>query len=125
MEANAETLQATRLTPFPGTPLFADLDNQGRIVDKDWAHYDFNHVVIEPLHMSRDTLDKGVSWVLREFHTRRRIGRRVRRSLAYLDPAIVLAGVLPLNLGWRRKLSADGNFQRGAEFVPEALERTG
>ncbi len=118
LESNAETLQATRLTPFPGTPLFDDLDRQGRIIDKDWSHYDFNHVVYEPLHMSRETLDQGVAWVLREFHTRRRIGRRVRRCLGYMDPAVVLAGVLPLNVGWRHKLTADGNFGRGTVFSP-------
>ena len=91
LDSNVETLQATRLTPFPGTPLFAALDNQGRIFDKDWSHYDFNHVVFEPRQMSRETLDKGVAWVLRQFHTRRAIARRVWRSLHYLEPCFTLA----------------------------------
>lgn len=117
LEANVETLQATRLTPFPGTPLFAELDRQGRIFDKDWSHYDFNNVVFEPLHMRRETLDTGVAWVLRQFHTRSRVTRRVLKSLQYLDPAFVLGGVLPLNLSWRHKLAVDGNFQRGAALV--------
>lgn len=120
LEANVETLQATRLTPFPGTSLFAELDRQGRILDKDWAHYDFNHVVFEPLHMSRETLDQGTAWVVRQFHTRRMVAQRVWRSLQYLDPMLVFGGVLPLNLGWRQKLTVDGNFQRGAAFVAEA-----
>ena len=81
LEANVETLQATRLTPFPGTSLFAELDRQGRIFDKNWAHYDFNNVVFEPLHMRREILDQGVAWVLRQFHTRNRIARRVWQSL--------------------------------------------
>lgn len=120
LEANIETLQATRLTPFPGTPLFAELDRQGRIFDKNWAHYDFNNVVFKPLHMTCETLDQGVAWVLRQFHTRSRVARRVWRSRQYLDPRIVLGGVLPLNLAWRRKLQTDGNFQRGAEFTTYA-----
>jgi radical SAM superfamily enzyme YgiQ (UPF0313 family) len=118
LDANVETLQATRMTPFPGTPLFDELDAQGRIFDRDWSHYDFNHVVFEPLHMDRATLDGGVAWVLREFHARRRVARRVWRSLRYLEPALVLGGVAPLNLGWRLKLAADGTFGRAAGFVP-------
>ena len=117
LEANIETLQATRLTPFPGTALFAELDRHERIFDKNWAHYDFNNVVFQPLRMRCETLDQGVAWVLRQFHTRRRVARRVWSSLQYLDSRIVLGGVLPLNLGWRRKLQADGNFQRGAAFT--------
>jgi radical SAM superfamily enzyme YgiQ (UPF0313 family) len=117
LEANVETLQATRMTPFPGTPLFAELVRQGRIFDKDWSHYDFNNVVFEPLHMRRETLDTGVAWVLRQFHTRSRVTRRVWNCLQYLDPVITLGGVLPLNLGWMHKLTADGNFQRGKAIV--------
>lgn len=117
LEANVETLQATRMTPFPGTPLFAELDRQGRIFDKNWSHYDFNNVVFEPLHMRRETLDTGVAWVLRQFHTRSRVTRRVWNCLQYLDPVITLVGVLPLNLGWMHKLAADGNFQRGKAIV--------
>jgi radical SAM superfamily enzyme YgiQ (UPF0313 family) len=116
LDSNVETLQATRLTPFPGTPLFAEMEGQGRIFDKDWSHYDFNHVVFEPRQMSRETLDKGVAWVLRQFHTRRAIARRVWRSLRYLGPGFTLDAVLPINLGWRYKLTEDGNFGRGAEF---------
>ena len=116
LDSNVETLQATRLTPFPGTPLFAEMDAQGRILDKDWSHYDFNHVVFEPQQMSRETLDKGVSWVLRQFHSRTAIARRAWRSLQYLGPGFSLAAVLPINLGWRYKLTVDGNYARGAEF---------
>jgi radical SAM superfamily enzyme YgiQ (UPF0313 family) len=64
LQANVEALQATRLTPFPGTPLFEDLDRQGRIFDRDWSHYDFNHVVFNPLQMSCETLDRGVAWLM-------------------------------------------------------------
>jgi radical SAM superfamily enzyme YgiQ (UPF0313 family) len=116
LDSNIETVQATRLTPFPGTPLFAALDNQGRIFDKDWSHYDFNHVVFEPRQMSRETLDKGVAWVLLQFHTRRAIARRVWSSLHYLEPCFTLAAILPINVGWRYKLTKDSDYNRGADF---------
>jgi hypothetical protein len=116
LDSNVDTIQATRLTPFPGTPLFADLENQGRIIDKDWSHYDFNHVVFEPRQMNRETLDKGVSWILRQFHTRRAIARRTWRSLHYMGLGFTLKIALPINLGWRFKLIEDGNIGRGADF---------
>jgi radical SAM superfamily enzyme YgiQ (UPF0313 family) len=122
LDANVETVQATRLTPFPGTTLFVDMDRDGRIFDRDWSHYDFNHVVFDPLRMHRETLDVGVGWLVREFHTRRRIATRVLRSSRYLDPVLVLGGVVPVNLGWRVKLAADGSFRKGAGPVPWASD---
>jgi len=116
-EANVESLQATRMTPFPGTPLFEQMDRDGRILDKDWAHYDFNHVVFEPLHMSRETLDDGVGWLVRQFHTRRSIAARSLKSLGYMRPIDVLVGTLPINLGWRIKLQGDDSFRKGASFA--------
>lgn len=115
LDANVECLQATRLTPFPGTPLFEEMDKQGRILDTDWSHYDFGHVVYQPQQMSRGTLDKGVAWVQRQFYARHRITRRACRCLRYLEPAMIMRSVLPLNLGYRRKMAVDGTFQRGEE----------
>ena len=116
LEANIEALQTTRMTPFPGTPLFEELDAQGRIFDKYWGHYDFNHVVFQPKHMSAEALDNGVGWVGRQFYSRRNVTQRIWRSLRYLSPAVALGGVLPLNLGYRVRKAKDGEFQRGEIF---------
>jgi radical SAM superfamily enzyme YgiQ (UPF0313 family) len=117
LEANADLLQATRMTPFPGTPLFEELDRQGRIVDKEWSHYDFNHVVFEPKQMSRETLNAGVGWVGQQFYDPARVRRRIWKSLGYLSPFIALGGMLPLNLGYRHRKEVDGDFRRGEPFV--------
>jgi radical SAM superfamily enzyme YgiQ (UPF0313 family) len=116
LEANIECLQATRLTPFPGTPLFEEMDQQGRILDKDWSHYDFGHVVFEPAGMSRETLDRGVAWVQKEFYARRRIARRTWKALRYLEPDTIVRGVLPINLGYRSKMTTVGTFDRAEGF---------
>lgn len=44
------------LTPLPGTELYDDLDNQGRIIVRDWGQYDCNHVVIQPKNFTPDKL---------------------------------------------------------------------
>lgn len=116
LDSKIDALQATRLTPFPGTRLFDELDGEGRIFDKDWGHYDFAHVVFEPLHMSRETLHRGTAWVLREFYTRRRVARRWWNQLGYLGWTAFTRVSVPLNLGYRTRLSANGTFQLGNGF---------
>ncbi len=115
LDANVDALQATRLTPFPGTPLYDEMEQQGRIVDRDWSHYDFGHVVFEPRHMSVETLDWGAAWILRQFYARRHVARRLWKGLGYLSQAAFWRVGVPLNIGYRRRLSADGTFERGAE----------
>jgi len=33
-------------TPFPGTPVYKWMKEQGRILQNDWVKYDFQHVVM-------------------------------------------------------------------------------
>jgi len=40
------------LTPFPGTPLFARLKEEGRLLSTDWSRYDSYTCVHRPMHMS-------------------------------------------------------------------------
>ncbi len=120
--AKIDALQATRLTPFPGTPLFEDMDRKGRIFDKDWSHYDFFHVVFEPHRMTRRQLDEGTAWVLKEFYSRRRIARRFLRQAGYLYPVAFTRVVAPLNLGYRERLKINGTFERGRRFIPPSSE---
>jgi len=47
------------LTPYPGTPLFAQLEKEKRIVHRDWRLYDTAHVVFEPQHMTGEELLNG------------------------------------------------------------------
>lgn len=41
-------------TPMPGTRSFAKMEAEGRLLHKNWAKYDANHVVFQPLN-ERDT----------------------------------------------------------------------
>ena len=47
------------LTPYPGTKLYQRLEQENRIIDRDWSKYDFGHVVIKPKLMSPETLQRG------------------------------------------------------------------
>jgi radical SAM superfamily enzyme YgiQ (UPF0313 family) len=50
------------LTPFPGTPLQTRLEEEGRIFDRDWSHYDMSHVVFKPKGMTVRELQEGYLW---------------------------------------------------------------
>jgi radical SAM superfamily enzyme YgiQ (UPF0313 family) len=114
--ARVDALQATILTPFPGTPLYSDLDRQGRIFDRDWSHYDFGHVVFEPAGMSRETLRHGHDWVLAQFYSQRNIWRRIAHSFGYAPLGIILRGVAPLNLSYRYRLAANRAIRGITDF---------
>jgi radical SAM superfamily enzyme YgiQ (UPF0313 family) len=51
------------LTPYPGTPLYRQLEAEGRMLHKRWDLYDTAHVVFQPRHMSPDELARGYSWL--------------------------------------------------------------
>ncbi|MBX9627183.1 MAG: B12-binding domain-containing radical SAM protein [Gemmataceae bacterium] len=50
------------LTPYPGTPLFRQMEAEGRILHRDWERYDTAHVVFRPKHMSVDQLAEGYEY---------------------------------------------------------------
>ncbi len=54
------------LTPYPGTPLFRQLESEGRILHRDWNLYDTSHVVFRPRRMSVEELEKGYEELLPE-----------------------------------------------------------
>ena len=52
--------------PFPGTRLFEELDNEGRILTRDWSQYDGAHVVFTPKQMTPKELEDGTWWLYKK-----------------------------------------------------------
>jgi len=101
--ANVDGLQLTVQTPFPGTPLFSRMEQEGRIFDRNWVHYDFGHVVFKPMHMSVEELQTAHGRILKEFYSWPRILVRLLRQIRYLAPRELLISLLT-SLGYRFKL---------------------
>jgi radical SAM superfamily enzyme YgiQ (UPF0313 family) len=78
-EMGIDAMQASILTPLPGTQLFERM--RGRIVDWNWEHYDYKRTVFEPAQMSRRDLDAGLEWINKQFYSPGRIVRRLVRWL--------------------------------------------
>ena len=83
------------LTPFPGTPLFRQLKDEGRILTEDWSLYDGQHVVFQPLKMSVEQLVQGTAAAWEYTYRYASIWRRLAGSRR--EPLRALAA----NLGYR------------------------
>jgi radical SAM superfamily enzyme YgiQ (UPF0313 family) len=93
------------LTPFPGTKLYEEMDRQGRIHDRDWAHYDTGHSVFQPQGMTSEELQNGWYWAVGETYKLSHILRRLVR----LDP------------GWKVRLAANYSQFRKVSRYPRPL----
>jgi radical SAM superfamily enzyme YgiQ (UPF0313 family) len=73
------------LTPYPGTPLFRQMEGEGRLLHWDWSRYDTAHVVFQPKRMSVCQLEDGYAWCYQRLFSHASIWRR-----RPTDPAAVL-----------------------------------
>ena len=55
-------------TPYPGTGLYARMEQQGRLTTRNWDLYDTRHVVYQPAQLTPDALECGYHWAYREFY---------------------------------------------------------
>ena len=65
------------LTPYPGTPLFRQLDAEGRLLHRNWDLYDTAHAIFLPKHLTPEELELGYDWLYRRLFSHASIwGRR-------------------------------------------------
>jgi radical SAM superfamily enzyme YgiQ (UPF0313 family) len=106
-QTQIDAVQLNILTPLPGTPLFESMEKAGRLVDRDWSHYDFRHVIFRPARMHAQELQAGADWVYSQFYRLDRILMRFTRALftVGLKPAILS---LKLGLTYRYDNKREG-----------------
>ena len=83
-ERTVEWIEANRLecatfhilTPYPGTPLFRQMEAEDRLIHRDWTRYDTGHVVFRPKRMSPQQLMDGYAWCYRRLFSHASIWRR-------------------------------------------------
>lgn len=56
-------------TPYPGTRLFKNMEEQGRIITKNWDLYDTRNVVYKTTKLSAEELKNGYDWAYKEFYS--------------------------------------------------------
>lgn len=89
------------LTPYPGTRVYEQFRREGRLLTDGWRYYDHATVVFRPRNMSPYELQKGKTWVKREFSSLSSILRRLPANM--LHPFIYVA----MNLAIRKNAIED------------------
>jgi radical SAM superfamily enzyme YgiQ (UPF0313 family) len=57
------------LTPYPGTRLFHVMEQQGRILHRNWDQYDTRQVVYKTIGLNEGELKRGCDWAYRSFYS--------------------------------------------------------
>lgn len=74
------------VTPYPGTTLFQQFEQEGRLLTRDWSKYDGTHAVFQPKQMSPEHLEEGMAWFHEKYNG---MGRSLKRRITRIH-----------NLGW-------------------------
>ncbi len=73
----------TILTPFPQTRVYAELEAEGRIIDRDWRHYNAGEVVFRPRNIDPERLAELYTEAWQTFH--RETSQELRMSKLLLQ----------------------------------------
>jgi radical SAM superfamily enzyme YgiQ (UPF0313 family) len=73
------------LTPYPATPLFRQMEEQGRLLHRNWSLYDTSHAVFRPQHMTPEELERGYAWIYQWLFSHVSIWRRRPRTETWKD----------------------------------------
>ena len=95
IDAGVDLPRFAVLTPFPGTPLHHRLENEGRILTRDWELYDGQHVVFQPKNMSAKQLEEGHQYAWKKVYQWSSIAKRLWNAKNFQPLA------LSVNLGYR------------------------
>lgn len=87
------------LTPYPGTPLFRQMESQDRLLHRDWRRYDTAHAVFRPRHMTPEQLEEGYAGCYRRIFSHASIWKR-RPDDARAVPAYLAMSYLYKRSNW-------------------------
>ena len=86
------------LTPVPGTILYQRMEEDGRIINRDWSKYNGGYTVFKPNHMSPEALEEGYYWTYHQFYSMRSMLKRIAA------PNVEMFYKLALNLAYKRMI---------------------
>ena len=79
------------LTPYPATPLFRQMESEGRLLHRDWTFYDTSHCVFRPKHMTPEELEHGYAWIYQRLFSHASIWRRRPEDWRAVAPYLAMS----------------------------------
>lgn len=111
------TVQFMLLTPLPGTPVFENFRNEGRLLSEDWGYYDGHHVVFTPKGMSSLALQKQTIKAMLKFYS-------LPQILAKLNQFDIWAMVVRA-YGWRMTRQTRRNMRDFTAHLRDLYQHAG
>lgn len=110
------------LTPYPGTRLFSQFEEEGRLLTTDWNHYDHGTIVFKPKNMTPRKLAEERLRVRREFFGWPSVSKRLPANLdhPFIMMSLNLAGRINTKRGSRELRSKMNEILEGQRLAPEA-----
>lgn len=104
------------LTPYPNTKLYYDMQKEGRIIDTDWEHYDYHHVVFRPKQMTEVRLIDGFNKLYRELYSTKMVLKNLKSAFAFGGFSNQTFGTTIYNIwgmydSWRKEKALNQNKQ--------------
>jgi radical SAM superfamily enzyme YgiQ (UPF0313 family) len=98
VDQGIETATFHILTPYPDTVLFRRMEQQGRILHRNWDLYDTRHTVFRPIRLTPEALEAGYWRAYEEFYRWRSIwkGASAKQCVSSRLRHIAYAG------GWKK-----------------------
>lgn len=91
------------MTPYPGTPLFRQMETEGRLLHRDWSKYDTAHVVFQPNRMSVEELEAGYERCYQRIFSHASIWRRRPEDWRSVAPYLAMSYLYKRsNLFWHQ-----------------------
>jgi hypothetical protein len=91
LELDAASASIGIIIPYPGTKIALDLENERRILTKDWNYYDIHGLVFQPANFTREDFLQEVEKIRKRYFSFRAI---LSRTIKYRD-----FEVMGLNIG--------------------------
>lgn len=101
LESQIDTAQFNILVPYPGTPVYQRLEEEGRITDRNWSNYISCNLCYKLKNMSKRTFLEELYKLKRKFYSSSKIAIRVMRTLkraTLYESGLILA----VNLGYKK-----------------------